>query len=101
MRSTSQISKYENEIQILLDLLVLLIDFGPRFWMLVQKLLKLLWTVYSEETLQSCLKLGNFQNPFNKDKTVGLKAIPCTKSLKGLKFAPIVELVNSNISVVK
>ena len=24
--------------------------------------------------------------------TVGLKAIPCTKSLKGLKFAPIVDL---------
>ena len=60
--------------------------------MLVQKLLKLLWTVYSEETLQSCLKLRNFQNPFNKTKTVGLKAIPCTKSLKGLKFAPIIDL---------
>ena len=31
-----------------------------------QGLLKLLWTVYSEEKLQSCLKLRNVQNPFNK-----------------------------------
>ena len=37
-----------------------------------QGLLELLWTVYSEEKLQSCLKLRNFQNPFNKDKSVGL-----------------------------
>ena len=37
-----------------------------------QGLLKLLWTVYSEGKLQSCLKLRNFQNPFNKDKSVGL-----------------------------
>ena len=37
-----------------------------------QGLLKLLWTVYSEGNLQSCLKLRNFQNPFNKDKSVGL-----------------------------
>ena len=41
------------------------------FFVLVQGLLKLLWTVYSEEKLQSCLQLRNFQNPFNKDKTVG------------------------------
>ena len=40
--------------------------------MVVQGLLKLLWTVYSEGKLQSCLKLRNFQNPFNKDKSVGL-----------------------------
>ena len=26
--------------------------------------------VYSEGKLQSCLKLGNFQNRFNKDKSV-------------------------------
>ena len=39
---------------------------------LVQGLLKLLWTVYSEGKLQSCLKLRNFQNTFNKDKSVGL-----------------------------
>ena len=37
----------------------------------IQGLLKLLWTVYSEGKLQSCLKLRN-QNPFNKDKSVGL-----------------------------
>ena len=37
-----------------------------------QGLLKLLWTVYSEGKLQSCLKLRNFQNPFNKDKSGGL-----------------------------
>ena len=35
-----------------------------------QGLLELLWTVYSEGKLQSCLKLRNFQNPFNKDKSV-------------------------------
>ena len=39
---------------------------------LVQALLELLWMVYSEGKLQSCLKLRNFQNPFNKDKSVGL-----------------------------
>ena len=61
------------------DLLVLFLESGPRFWMLVQGLLKLIWMVYSEVKSQSCLKLGNFQNPFNKEKTVGLKAIPCTK----------------------
>jgi len=38
--------------------------------MLLQGLLKLLWTVYSEGKLQSCLKLRNFQDPFNKDKSV-------------------------------
>ena len=38
----------------------------------IQGLLKLLWTVYSEGKLQSCLKLRNFQNPFDKDKSVGL-----------------------------
>ena len=37
-----------------------------------QGLLKLLWTVYSEGKLQSCLKLRNFQNPFSKDRSVGL-----------------------------
>jgi hypothetical protein len=35
-----------------------------------QGLLKLLYTVYSEG--KSCLRLRNFQNPFNKDKSVGL-----------------------------
>ena len=35
-----------------------------------QGLLELLRTVYSK--LQSCLKLRNFQNPFDKDKSVGL-----------------------------
>ena len=39
---------------------------------LTQWLLKLLWTVYSEEKLQSCFKLRNFQSPINKDKSVGL-----------------------------
>ena len=33
---------------------------------------KLLWALYSEWKLQSCLKLRNFQNPFNKDKSIGL-----------------------------
>ena len=37
---------------------------------LYQGLLELLWTVYSDLKLQSCLKLRNFQNPFNKDKSV-------------------------------
>ena len=37
-----------------------------------QGLLELLWTVYSEGKLQSCLKLRNFQNSFNKDESVGL-----------------------------
>ena len=40
--------------------------------MIIQGLLKLLWMVYLEEKLQSCLKLRNFQNPFNNDKSVGL-----------------------------
>ena len=35
-----------------------------------QGLLELLWTVYSEGKLQSCLKLRNFQNSFNKDMSV-------------------------------
>ena len=39
---------------------------------ILQGLLKLLWTVYSEEKVQSCLELRNFQNPSNKDKSVGL-----------------------------
>ena len=39
---------------------------------LTQGLLKLHWTVYSEEKLQSCVELRKFQNPFNKDKSVGL-----------------------------
>ena len=33
----------------------------------VQGLLELLWTVCSEEKLQSCLKSRKFQNPFNND----------------------------------
>ena len=36
----------------------------------VQRLLELLWTIYSEEKLQTSLKLRKFQNPFNK---VGLQ----------------------------
>ena len=64
----------------------------------MQGLLKLLWTVYSEGKLQSCLKLRNFQNPFNKDKSVGLKDIPCTK--KGLKFAPVLELAKLNFTYI-
>ena len=31
-----------------------------------QGLLELLWTVFSEEKLQSCLKLRDLQNPFHK-----------------------------------
>ena len=37
-----------------------------------QGLLELLWTVYSEEKLQSYLKLRIFQSPFNKDNSVCL-----------------------------
>ena len=37
-----------------------------------QGLLELLWTVNSEEELQLCLKLRNFETRFNKDKSVGL-----------------------------
>ena len=48
-------------------------------YMAAQGLLKWLWTVYSEGKLQSCLKLRNFQNPFNMDKSVGLYDIPYTK----------------------
>ena len=33
----------------------------------MQGLLELLWTVYSERKLQSCLKLRNFQNPLKDD----------------------------------
>ena len=51
--------------------------------------LKLIWTADSEGKLQSCLALRNFQTPFNKDKSEGLKEIPCKK---GLKLAPVVEL---------
>ena len=42
------------------------------------------------EKLQSCLELRNFQTPFNKEKSVGLKDIPCSK--KGLNFALVVDL---------
>ena len=38
----------------------------------IQGLLELLWTVYSEGKLQSCLRLRTFQNSFNKDKSVSL-----------------------------
>ena len=37
---------------------------------ILQGLLELLWTVYSEGKLQSCWKLRDFQNPLNKDKSV-------------------------------
>ena len=57
-----------------------------------QGLLKLLWRVYSEGKLKSCLKLRNFQNPFNKDNSVGLEDIPCT--IKGPKFALVAELAS-------
>ena len=40
--------------------------------MLLQGLLKLLWMVYSAGKLQSCLKLRNFENPYNEDISVGL-----------------------------
>ena len=53
--------------------------FAPAAHTFNQGLLKLLWTVYSEEKLQSCLKLRIFQNPFNKGMSVGLQDIPRTK----------------------
>ena len=40
-------------------------------YILGQGLLKLLWTVYLEGKLQTCLKLRNFQNQFDKNKSVG------------------------------
>ena len=40
--------------------------------MIIQGLLELLWMVYLEEKLQSCLKLRNFQSHFHKVKSVGL-----------------------------
>ena len=65
----------------------------------IQGLLKLLWTVYSEEKLQSCLKWRNFQKPSSKDKSIRQ-----TMDKKGLKFAPVVELAKlkfTYITVVK
>ena len=56
-----------------------------------QKLLKLLWTVCSEEKLKSCLKLRNFQNPFNKDKTYHAQKI----------FAPVLKLAKLNFTCTK
>ena len=65
---------------------VILNKFRGELNLLVQGLLELLWTVYSEEKLQPCLKLRNFENPFSKNKSVGLKN---TMPQKGLKFAPV------------
>jgi hypothetical protein len=59
-----------------------------------QGLLKLLWTVYSEGKLQSCLKLRNFQNPFKCDKS------NCLVHKKGLKFALVLELAKLNFSYI-
>ena len=40
---------------------------------LIQGLLELVWTAYSEGKLpSSCSKLRKFQNPLKKDKSVGL-----------------------------
>ena len=67
---------------------------------LMQGLLELLWTVYSEEELQSCLKFKIFETPFNKGKS----EIRNTIHKKGLKFAPAVELAKlifTYITVVK
>ena len=47
--------------------------------------LELLWTVYSEEKLQSFLELTNFQNHFNKDKSVVKK----TKAGPGYDEIPL------------
>jgi hypothetical protein len=52
----------------------------------------------TEGKLQSCLELRIFQNPFNKDKSVGLWDIPCTK--KGLKFELVVELAKLNLTYI-
>ena len=40
----------------------------------MHELLELLWTVYSDEKLQSSLELKKIQPPFNKDKSVVKKA---------------------------
>ena len=55
----------------------------------MQGLLELLWTVYSEEILKSCLKLRNFQNPL---KRISRRSIRNTEYKKGLKFPPVLEL---------
>ena len=52
--------------------------------------LELLWTVYSEEKLHSFLELTNFQNHFNKDKSVkyfsSLAAVKIGKKRVGTLF---------------
>ena len=56
----------------------------------------------TQEKLWKSSKLKLFENPFNKDKSVGVKEIPCTK--KDLKFALIMELAQlkfTYITVVK
>ena len=63
-----------------------------------QGLLELLWMVYSEGKLQSCLKLRNFQNPFYKDKSVGLYSVRHTVHKKSLKFSLVVELAKLNFT---
>ena len=67
------------------------------FFVTVQGLLELLWTVESEGKLQSCLKLRNFHNPFNKDKPVGLYSL-WSKRRYVLKFALVVELAELNFT---
>ena len=58
-----------------------------------QDQLELLWTVYSEEKLQSFLELTNFQNHFNKDKSVkyfsSLAAVKIGKKRVPTLFLPI------------
>ena len=74
---------------------------------MMQGLLKLLWTVYSEGKLQSCLNLRNFQNlrisqvsiRHTMHKKTPKICICCKVSKakyylhkKGLKLAPVLEL---------
>ena len=43
-------------------------------------------------------KIDFFENSFNKDKSVGLQEIPCTK--KFLKFALVVELAKPKFTYI-
>ena len=69
------VAKCLKDIEKIMKKYVIILAVSKNMYMwdrLIQGLLELLWTVYSEGKLKSRLKLRNFQNPFNKDKSVGL-----------------------------
>ena len=96
--SYQSISWEEEIVQMLFCVAIFLVRISNLCCFIIhQGLLELLWTVYSEGKLQSCLKLWNFQNPFNKDKSVLFRSIRHTMHKKGLKFALVVELEWENL----